>query len=187
MRPTNQIANDLVEKLELLAAETGSVRAKDLLGDCKRLCFTLTNEPMHQKTQPTSSSEVKAPIILVIDDDEDFSKLVKYLLKRQGFDVLCRSNPVEVLSEADPIRPDFILLDLMMPEMSGFELMPKLKTHPVYGSAKILVCSSRSFERDRRTAIALGAVDFFDKPVDVSDLAFRIKSLARNSSPPNLK
>jgi CheY-like chemotaxis protein len=188
MRPTNQIASDLAEKLELLAAETGSVRARDLLGDCKRLCFTLTNDAGGQTLPTFSLPKIeKAPVILVIDDDEDFSKLVKYLLRKQGFEVICRRNPVEVLEESDAIQPDFILLDLMMPEMGGFELLPKLKSHPKYSASKVVICSARSFEKDRRMALALGAIDFFDKPIDVSDLAIRIKSLMQNSSHPKHK
>ena len=103
----------------------------------------------------------------IIDDNEDIPKLVMHLLQREGHTVSFSSSPTQALKEVPALRPDCVLLDLMMPEMDGFELCKKFREMPDLAGTKIIILSAKSYDFDKRRAKQLGADGFIVKPIDV--------------------
>ena len=89
------------------------------------------------------------PLILVVDDEEDILELVKYNLKKEGFDVHCAENGLEAIAQAKESIPDVIVMDIMMPKMDGIEASRKLREHAKLRSIPILMLTARSDESDQ--------------------------------------
>lgn len=102
---------------------------------------------------------------LVVDDSESIIQLVKALLESAGHQVEARKSSIQALQEVIGIRPDVILLDLMMPEMDGFELCKRLREKPELSGVKIVILSSKAYESDKRRTRQLGANGYIVKPI----------------------
>jgi phosphoribosyl 1,2-cyclic phosphodiesterase/CheY-like chemotaxis protein len=102
---------------------------------------------------------------LVVDDSESIVQLVKALLESGGHDVVVRKSSVQALEDAVAIAPEVILLDLMMPEMDGFELCRRLREKPELAAVKIVVLSGKSYDFDKRRARQMGADGYIVKPI----------------------
>ena len=100
--------------------------------------------------------------ILIIDDDLDTLKLVGVMLQRQGYEISAAADGRQGLAKAIAEKPDVILLDVMMPEMDGWELLQNLRTHPQTANIPVIVCSVFN---DPELAYSLGASLFLPKPV----------------------
>lgn len=103
----------------------------------------------------------------IIDDNEDVAKLLTPLLQRAGHTASYSQSPTQALKEVPALRPDCILLDLMMPEMDGFELCKRFREMPDLAGTKIIILSAKSYDFDKRRAKQLGADGFIVKPFDV--------------------
>jgi DNA-binding response OmpR family regulator len=117
-----------------------------------------------------------AKTILVVDDKASMRKLVQEVLAAEGFRVLTAENGRDALSVARRDRPDLILLDLMMPEMGGYDFMR------VYGresSTPIIVLTARVDESDKVLGLELGADDYVTKPFSMRELVARIRAVLR--------
>ena len=110
--------------------------------------------------------------ILIVDDEADVSDLLTYGLEGAGFDVAVASNGAFALQAAESWAPDVILLDVMLPDVDGFTLLPKL--HAIT-SSPILFLTARSRAADRERGLALGAKDYITKPFDMDDLIARLR------------
>lgn len=118
---------------------------------------------------------------LVIDDSESAAQVVTFLLTKEGHQVESRTSPLLALQDAPILRPDCILLDLMMPEMDGFELCKRLREIRELDATKIIVLSGKSYEFDKRRAKQLGADGYIVKPIKTETFAQEIEHLlARN-------
>lgn len=106
--------------------------------------------------------------ILVIDDDIHIGNMLEELLTSKGYLVSRAYSGTEALMQADAVKPDLILLDLMLPGLSGEELLPKISGIPV------IVVSAKSDVADKVGLLMNGAVDYVTKPFDVSELLARI-------------
>jgi len=117
--------------------------------------------------------------ILVIDDQQVNIDLLGDFLKMQGFDnVQCITNPLLTLELFNSFKPDLILLDLMMPQMSGFEVMEMLKPLiPPDVYLPILVLTADISSSAKQRAMTSGARDFITKPFDFIDVFLRIRNL----------
>lgn len=107
----------------------------------------------------------RAMKFLVVDDSESIVQLVRAILESAGHAVEVRKSSVQALQEAVAIRPDVILLDLMMPEMDGFELCRRLREKAELAEVRIVVLSGKAYEFDRRRARQLGADGYIVKPI----------------------
>ena len=122
--------------------------------------------------------------ILVVDDEADVVTLVSQNLTSAGFQVAKASNGQEAWEKALRIKPALIILDLMMPGMSGTEVLRMLKGDPRTAEIAVIMLTARKDEVDRIVSLELGADDYVTKPFSVRELTLRVKSiLARRSGP----
>ena len=117
--------------------------------------------------------------ILVIDDDNDVLALIKLTLAREGFQVSCLSQGSACLRSAKENSPDLILLDLMLPEKDGFEILKELKSDPGTREIPSIILSARSETEDIVRALEMGADDYIIKPFNKSILIARARSVLR--------
>jgi CheY-like chemotaxis protein len=116
------------------------------------------------------------PKLLIIDDDESVRKVLRFRLK-DSYEVFDSSDPEEALTLALQLKPDAILLDLMMPRYSGFEVCQTLSSLSFTQHIPILIVSGESSERYREFCENIGAKGFFEKPVDFDALEARLAEL----------
>jgi two-component system phosphate regulon response regulator PhoB len=117
--------------------------------------------------------------ILVVDDEEDIRELIHYNLSKDGYAVTCAATGEEGLSLVTTLKPDLIILDLMLPGIDGLEVCRKLKSDPALKSIPIVMVSARGEEPDVVTGLELGADDYISKPFSPRVLLARIKSVLR--------
>lgn len=123
--------------------------------------------------------------ILVIDDDVDTLRLVGLMLQRQGYQVSAAPNGSQGLEKAFEERPDLILLDVMMPDMDGFEVTRRLRKNPATASIPILMFTAKNQLDDKVTGFEVGADDYLTKPTHPTELQSHVKALlARSASLP---
>jgi PleD family two-component response regulator len=117
--------------------------------------------------------------ILVIDDEEANILLLANLLEREGYtDIHTLTNSAEALATYIALEPDIVLLDLMMPEVDGFQLLEAFERHDRADEFRpILVLTADTNIKTRRRALSLGAKDFIAKPFDIIEVALRISNL----------
>lgn len=106
--------------------------------------------------------------ILLIDDDPDNRDLIRFVLKKGGYEVLETYNGVIGIDLAHKEMPDMVLLDLAMPEMDGWEVARRLKTDPDTKQIKIVALTVRTLAEDRRQAIEAGVDGYLTKPISVN-------------------
>lgn len=123
--------------------------------------------------------DILARRILVIDDEEANILLLRNILQREGYtDVHCLTQSREALSTYIDLEPDLVLLDLMMPEVDGFQLLEAFSRHDAADEFRpVLVLTADTTIQARRKALALGAKDFVAKPFDVIEIGLRISNL----------
>jgi len=124
-----------------------------------------------------------APVqILVIEDEDDIRNLVVMNLKRAGFDVMSAGNGSDGLSLLRAHRPPVLLLDLMLPDMSGEEICAILRKDPATKGTYVIMVTARTEEQDRIAGFEVGADDYVPKPFSVKELVLRVKAAARRTS-----
>lgn len=117
-----------------------------------------------------------AGLVLVIDDDVRNRTLLRDLLETHGFTVEEGVNGLDGLQAASRCNPDVILLDVMMPQLDGFEVCRQLKAAPATMPVPVLMVTSLSDRAERLRGIRAGATDFVTKPVDTADLLLRVRN-----------
>lgn len=121
--------------------------------------------------------------ILVIDDEEPTVQLIGMLLERRGYDVVKAYRAEEGLRKAYRHQPDLVLLDIMMPDMSGWEVCKRLRE---MSDVPIVFLSARGEVRDVVRGLEMGADDYIIKPYDNDELVARVKAHLRRSPRPNM-
>lgn len=116
-------------------------------------------------------------LILVVDDEEDIRFILRTRLEAAGFRVETAADGLEGLNRARQLRPDLILLDLMLPGIDGFSVCAMLKRDQQFNSIPIVILSARSQQKDFDTGIALGADAYLTKPFTGTDLLARVRQL----------
>ena len=119
--------------------------------------------------------------ILVVDDEKDIVDILKYNLERENeFEVLTASNGKEALDLA-ATNPDVILLDIMMPELNGFEVCKQLKGNPATSKIPVIFLTAKENEIDEILGLEIGADDYITKPISPRKVLARLKSVIRRS------
>ena len=118
-------------------------------------------------------------LILVVDDEAALVKVVRGYLEQEGYQTVSAANGREALFAARDHKPDLIILDLMMPEMDGFEFM---RQYQRVGSAPIIALTARIDEMDKVLGLEMGADDYVTKPFSSRELVARVRALLRRSS-----
>ncbi len=118
--------------------------------------------------------------ILIVDDEKDIVEFIQYNLEQEGFQVITAYNGKEAI-EALKEKPDLIVLDVMMPEIDGYEVCEKIRAKEKYKNIPILFLTAKSSEQDEVHGLNIGADDYIAKPVSIKKLIARIKSNLRQS------
>ena len=115
--------------------------------------------------------------ILIVDDDEESVLIHAAILKRAGYDVQWATDGWEGIAKARSLRPDLVLLDVVMPEMDGWTFMKFVRAHRDLRALPVIFLSSRGSAADRRRGRALGADDYLVKPVEAPELESRVAAV----------
>ncbi len=119
----------------------------------------------------------KASRILVVDDEPEIHAVLGKLLSREGFDVESAYTADEALKSIENTKPDLIILDIMMPRVSGIEVCNKLKANPATKDILILIVSARDAQADRIEGLTHGADDYVSKPFHLRSLVRKIEHM----------
>ncbi|QKE40579.1 MAG: response regulator [Ferrovum myxofaciens] len=126
--------------------------------------------------QRTSADDTRSRV-LVVDDDLQTRCLLEILLQGEGLETALAENGQQALESVKSFKPQLILLDLMMPGMTGFEVVKKLKMDPDTQSIPIILVSSLEDRASRLQGLKAGAEEFLTKPIDHTDLQIRVRNL----------
>jgi DNA-binding response OmpR family regulator len=124
---------------------------------------------------------MKRPGVLVIDDEQDLLELVRYNLAREGFAVREASDGVSGLEMARREIPDVVILDLMMPGMSGLEVCKQLRGDEKTAGVAVIMLTAKAAETDRVIGLELGADDYVTKPFSPRELVARVRAVLRRT------
>jgi len=119
--------------------------------------------------------------ILVVEDEQAIVEIVSQALKRHGFDVTTANDGDTALDMAYSLRPDLIILDIMLPRMDGWEVCRRLKSEAETKNIPIIMLTARREERDVVEGLELGADDYMKKPFSLAELMARVKALLRRT------
>lgn len=117
--------------------------------------------------------------VLIVDDEAIGRETLEDMLITQGYTLVFATNGFECLETAATLLPDVILLDVMMPDMDGFEVCRRLRNHPLLAEVPILLMTALDDQEARLTGINAGADDFISKPVDRNELRARLRTIMR--------
>jgi two-component system, cell cycle response regulator len=136
----------------------------------------------HQQPPPISTAEAKIdsnylPKVLIVDDEPLNTKLLAAQIPSDLYSVICAYSGREALEIAEKVRPELILLDVMMPNMDGYEVTQKLKAMPSTSHIPIIIITALQESEDKAKAIEVGAEEFLSKPVNKVELLARINSM----------
>jgi phosphate regulon transcriptional regulator PhoB len=134
----------------------------------------------------TSAAEVQRERIrqkiLVVEDEADIRELLRYNLAQEGFAVEEAGDGAEALDRITRRAPDLLVLDLMLPQMSGLELCRRMRSNPETVKLPILVVTAKSAEVDRILGLEMGADDYVVKPFSPREVVARVKALLRRAN-----
>lgn len=116
--------------------------------------------------------------VLVVDDEEGILELVEYHLRRAGFEVVLAQTGIEGYRLATHAEPDIVILDLMLPDMDGFEVCRRIRRH---NDVPVLMLTARTDDIDKIVGLEIGADDYVTKPFNPRELVARVRALLRRS------
>jgi DNA-binding response OmpR family regulator len=119
--------------------------------------------------------------ILIVEDEDNIALALEHLMRRDGYDLQRVANGAEALTAIRRDPPDLVLLDVMLPEMSGYEICQSVRMDPRLTGVRILMMTARGNQMERRKGLALGADGFISKPFDVSDLRAEVQRVLGTS------
>jgi diguanylate cyclase (GGDEF)-like protein len=122
-----------------------------------------------------------AETILVVDDDPDIARFVEVNLRSAGYDVAVAGDGEAALDRARTLRPDLVLLDVMMPRLDGFEVAQRLRRNPQTANTSIIMLTAKALSADKVTGLQSGADDYIIKPFDPIELLARVKGTLRRA------
>lgn len=125
-------------------------------------------------------------LIYSVEDDEDISLIINKTLTKQGFTVKSFENGKKFLEQFMLETPDIVLLDLMLPDMSGSDIIKKIRSNQKYDNVHIIVVSAKHMTIDKVENLDLGADDYIEKPFDLLELMSRVEAHARRLRKSNL-
>lgn len=121
--------------------------------------------------------------VLVVEDERDLQEVISYNLRELGYDVAVSETGAPVLAMATERVPDLVILDLMLPDVSGLEVCRNLKRNPATRATPVVMVTAKGAEVDRVVGFELGADDYVVKPFSVRELLLRVQAILRRSQP----
>lgn len=122
---------------------------------------------------------VTAPSILIVDDNPTGQQIIRGMLFEQNYELNFASNGQEALQQVDHLKPDLLLLDVMMPGLDGFEVCQQLKANEEWQHIPVILVTALNSKEDLVHGLNVGADDFISKPVNGLELRARIRSMLR--------
>lgn len=126
----------------------------------------------------TGSSSDRRPLIVAVDDEADILETLQLALEDEGFDVITVSRSVETSEIVRERKPALVLLDLLMPEMNGFEVLQELRT---FSAVPVMILTARGNSRDVVEGLERGADDYLPKPFNLGELVARVRAILRRA------
>ena len=119
--------------------------------------------------------------VLIIDDDVDTLKLVGLMLERQGYEIAVASNGTIGLNKAAEVKPELILLDVMMPDLDGYEVTKRLRSDPALAHIPIIMFTAKTMVDDKVAGFEAGVDDYLTKPTHPAELTAHVKAVLQRS------
>lgn len=117
------------------------------------------------------------PRVLVVEDEDNIAAALEFLILREGYAHDRVASGAEALPRIRATRPDLVLLDVMLPEVSGYDICAGIRTDPSLAAVKVLMMTARGSALERRRGIELGADGFISKPFELQDLRTEVRRL----------
>ncbi len=124
--------------------------------------------------------------VLVVEDEQDVAELIRYNLAKEGYDVALVGNGAEALKRAREGKPEVILLDIMVPQLNGWEVCRRLKQDPETRGIPVIMVTGRVEEGDKVLGFEMGADDYVTKPFSPRELVARIRAVVRRGKASDL-
>ena len=140
---------------------------------------SVSNDPVALAEDGTGPVDIRGSRVLVVDDNPQNTELVQAYLESLPVEIASAVDGVEAMQVAERFRPDLILLDVMMPRMSGFEVCQKIKQNPALRDTVVIMLTALHEVGDFERAVECGCDDFITKPVNKLELVTRVRSLLR--------
>jgi DNA-binding response OmpR family regulator len=116
-------------------------------------------------------------LVLIIEDDDNIATALEYILSREGLDQDRVANGADAMGRIRALKPDLVLLDVMLPEVSGYEICQTVRSDKTLGGVKILMMTARGSAVERRKGMAMGADGFISKPFELKELRDEVRRL----------
>ncbi len=127
------------------------------------------------------------PTVMIVEDEASLVTMLRYNLEKEGYLVTEASDGEEAMTVADETRPDAVILDWMLPRMSGIEVCRQLRRKAETRSVPIIILTARSEETDKVRGLNVGADDYMTKPFSMPELVARVRALLRRAKPSQQK
>lgn len=122
-----------------------------------------------------------APLVMVVEDEEALGLLLKYNLEKEGYEVILETRGNKALADVEKYAPSVILLDWMLPEISGVEICKLIRSKPDIKNIPIIMLTAKGEEEDKIKGLTAGADDYVTKPFSVPELMARVKANLRRA------
>jgi two-component system, OmpR family, alkaline phosphatase synthesis response regulator PhoP len=139
---------------------------------------TISGQPA-PATRSAVLGEARPPRVLIVDDNPQNADLMEAYLSASGYELRTASDGEQTLHEIAAWQPDIVLLDIMMPKMSGFEVCKRLRADPATRDIAVLMVTALDQPSDIERAVEAGTDDFLSKPINKSELLLRVRALLR--------
>jgi two-component system phosphate regulon response regulator PhoB len=128
-------------------------------------------------------ASTSSPLVLVVEDEAALATMLRYNLEKQGYRVTEAIDGQEALDRIAEEMPDLVLLDWMLPTLSGIEVCRQIRRHPNTSSLPVIMLTARTEDQDAVRALNIGADDYITKPFNIDSLKARVHALLRRTSP----
>lgn len=117
------------------------------------------------------------PFVLIVEDEDNIAVALEYVVKREGYGHARIADGAEVMPFIRSRHPEVVLLDIMLPSVSGYEICQEIRRDPTLSDVKVVMMTARGSALEKRKALALGADGFVSKPFDLGTLRGEIKRI----------
>lgn len=122
--------------------------------------------------------------VLIVDDEPNIVAALEYLLRRSGYEVYAAADGEAALQQVAALAPDLVLLDVMMPEKSGYDVCQRMRANPQWRNIRIAILSAKGREAEISKGLSLGADAYITKPFSNAELVAKIAELLGEKGPP---
>src|SRR2546422_9041161 len=133
--------------------------------------------------KPAAAARQQQGRVLVVEDERDVADLIRYNLTKEGYDVVVAPTGSDALKQAREVHPDLVLLDIMVPQLNGWEVCRRLKQDADTKNIPVIMVTGRVEEGDKVLGFEMGADDYVTKPFSPRELLARIRAVARRARP----